>query len=144
MAEAKHTEIFHCTPDEFFKIVTDYEKYPDFLSEVKSCKVLKNEGGEKLVEYKVSVVKSFTYQILLKEEKPSLVSWAFAGGDIFNTMSGSWKIAKESEGKCRVVYSVEGTFKIAVPKFVEKSLLNANLPAMMSAYHKRIKKVYGK
>ncbi len=144
MAEAKHTEVFNCTPKEFFQLVTDYEKYPEFLSEVKSCKVLKSEPGAKLVEYKVSVIKAITYQLQTKEVEPSLVSWSFVSGEVFKTMSGSWTIEEEAGGKCKCTYAVEGSFKIFVPGPVASTLLNVNLPAMMAAYHKRIKAVYGK
>lgn len=144
MADAQTIETFNCTPKEFFDLVVDYEKYPEFLSEVKECKVLKKEGDSKLVDYKVSVVKSMQYQLKTKEVEPSLVSWEFAGGDAFKTMNGSWKIEDAPGGKCKCTYAVDATFKIFVPGPVAKTLLNVNLPAMMSAYHKRIKAVYGK
>ena len=144
MAGANHVEIFNCTPLEFFKLATDYEKYPEFLSEVKSCKVLKAEPGTKTVEYKVSVIKAITYQLKTKEVEPSLVSWEFTTGDVFKTMNGSWKIEEAAGGKAKCTYTVEGTFKIFVPGPVASTLLNVNLPAMMAAYHKRIKAVYGK
>ena len=144
MAEAKHTEVFNCSPQEFYKLVTDYEKYPEFLSDVKACKVLKSEPGAKLVEYKVSVIKAITYQLKTKEVEPSSVSWTFAGGDVFKSMSGSWTIEEAPGGKCKCTYAVEGSFKIFVPGPVASTLLNVNLPAMMAAYHKRIKTVYGK
>lgn len=144
MAGANHTEVFNCTPTEFYNLVVDYEKYPEFLSEVKACKVLKSEPGSKTVEYKVSVIKSITYQLKTKEVEPSLVSWEFASGDVFKTMNGSWKIEEAPGGKSKCTYAVEGTFKIFVPGPVANTLLNVNLPAMMAAYHKRIKTVYGK
>lgn len=144
MAEAHATETFNCTPKEFFDIAVDYEKYPEFLSEVKSCKVLKSEPGSKLVEYKVSVIKAMSYKLKTKEVEPSLVAWEFAGGDAFKTMSGSWTIAEAPGGKCKCTYDVEASFKIFVPGPVATTLLNVNLPAMMSSYHKRIKQIYGK
>lgn len=144
MAEAHAIETFNCTPQEFFDIVVDYEKYPEFLNEVKACKVLKKEGDSKLVEYKVSVVKSMTYTLKTKEVAPSLVSWEFAGGDAFKTMNGSWKIEEAPGGKCKCHYDVDASFKIFVPGPVATTLLNVNLPTMMASYHKRIKSVYGK
>lgn len=144
MADAQVVETFNCTPKEFFDLVVDYEKYPEFLSEVKECKIVKKEGDSKLVDYKVSVVKAMQYQLKTKEVEPSLVSWEFAGGDAFKTMNGSWKIEDAPGGKCKCTYAVDATFKIFVPGPVAKTLLNVNLPAMMSAYHKRIKAVYGK
>lgn len=144
MAAANHTEVFNCSMNEFFKLVTDYEKYPEFLSEVKACKVVKHEGNQKLVDYKVSVVKPVSYQLRTTETEPSLVSWEFASGEVFKTMSGSWKLEDAGGGKTKATYSVEGTFKIFVPGPIANSLLSVNLPAMMASYHKRIKQVYGK
>ncbi len=143
MPSAEQTEVFNCTVPEFYKLVTDYEKYPEFLNEVKGCKVLKTEGNKKLVEYKVSVIKSFTYQLWMSETEPSLVSWNFAGGDVFKTSTGQWKLEDQS-GKCRAIYAVDATFSLFVPGPIAKTLLNVNLPSMMSAYHKRVKDVYGK
>ena len=144
MPEAKHTEVFNCTRDEFFKIVSDYEKYPQFLQEVKSCRVVKTEGDKKLVEYGVTVIKSFKYQLWLKEKAPDLVSWDFAGGDVFKTSSGSWRLEDAGGGKTRAHYHVEATFSLFVPGPIAKTLLNVNLPSMMAAYHKRIKEIYKK
>ena len=144
MPSTQHIEVFNCSVDEFYKIVTDYEKYPEFLQEVKDCKILKNDGeGRQLVEYTVSVIKTFKYQLWMTHQAPSLVSWTFAGGDIFKTNSGSWKV-EDQAGKAKVTYSVEATFGVFVPGMIAKTLLSVNLPAMMSAYHKRIKDLYGK
>ena len=46
MADVKHTEVFNCSPDQFFDLLVDYEKYPEFLNEVKQCKVVGEEGGK--------------------------------------------------------------------------------------------------
>ena len=143
MPSANHTEVFNCSVPEFYKIVSDYEKYPEFLQEVKDCRVLKADGGRKLVEYKVSVIKSFTYQLWMTEHEPDTVSWVFGGGDIFKTSTGAWKL-EEQAGKTKAIYSVEATFSMFVPGPIAKTLLNVNLPSMMSAYHKRVKDLYGK
>lgn len=143
MAGTTHTEIFNCTVPEFYRLIADYEKYPQFLQEVKDCRVLKNEGGRKLVEYKVSVIKTFSYQLWMTEHEPDQISWTFAGGDIFKTSTGSWKL-EDQAGKAKVTYAVDATFTMFVPGPIAKTLLSVNLPSMMSAYHKRVKDVYGK
>lgn len=143
MPAASHTEVFNCSVPEFYKIVSDYAKYPQFLQEVKDCKIIKTDGAKKLVEYKVSVIKSFTYQLWMTETEPSAVTWTFAGGDVFKTSEGSWKL-EDQGGKCKAHYAVEATFGIFVPGPIAKTLLSVNLPSMMSAYHKRVKEIYGK
>lgn len=143
MASASTTEVFNCTPAEFFKIIADFSSYPQFLSEVKKCEVLKTEGNRKLVEYQVSVIKSFKYTIWVTEQEPELMSWEFAGGEIFKTMKGHWKL-EDQAGKCKATYYVEATFGMFIPGPITKALLDVNLPNMISAYHKRIKTIYGK
>jgi ribosome-associated toxin RatA of RatAB toxin-antitoxin module len=143
MPGANHTEVFNCSVDEFYKLISDYESYPEFLQEVKDCRVVKADGAKKLVEYQVSVIKSFTYQMWMNEKPPAEITWTFAGGDIFKTSIGSWKL-EDQGGKCKATYTVDATFSLFVPGPVAKTLLSVNLPSMMSAYHRRVKEVYGK
>lgn len=143
MASANTKEVFNCTAEEFFKIVSDYEKYPEFLPEVKSVKVYKNTDGAKEMEYHVSLIKTFKYKLKAKEVPNESVSFEFIGGDVFKTMKGSWKI-KDQDGKCAVDYNVEASFGLLVPESMAKPLVSANLPMMMTNFKKRIKEVYGK
>ncbi len=148
MAEAKATDVFACTPLEFFAIVTDYPRYPEFLSEVKKCEVVKTEDSRKIVEYTVSIVKEFHYQLSMKEEKAAdgkscSVVWEFVSGDLFKSLKGSWKITEEA-GKSRAEYAINAEFGLFVPGPIAKALVSVNLPNMMSAYHKRVKDLYGR
>lgn len=143
MAKASATEVFNCSVEDFYKIISDYEKYHEFLQEVKKCSVLKTEGNRKLVEYNVSVIKSFKYKMWMSETAPNAINWEFAGGDLFKTSIGSWKLENEA-GKCRATYTVEATFTMFVPGPIANALVSVNLPGMMSAYHKRVAQLYGK
>ncbi|MBT4762425.1 MAG: polyketide cyclase [Bdellovibrionaceae bacterium] len=144
MASAETTEVFNCTKDEFFKIISDYEKYPEFLAEVKECSVVETDGDKKLVKYSVSVIKSFSYQLWMKEEGTDKISWVFDSGDIFKLSNGSWELKEVDGGKVQAHYKVEAKFKGFVPSPIAKGLVSVNLPNMISSYHKRIKEVYGK
>lgn len=142
MADTKATEVFNCTPDQFFSIVSDYEKYPEFLSEITSCKILQEQDNRKLVEYEVNVIKKFKYTLWMTEVRPNKITWEFAGGDLFKISNGSWELEEEA-GKTRATYKVEATFKTFVPGPVAKALISVNLPNMMSSYHKRVSEMYG-
>lgn len=142
MAKASTTEVFNCSPEQFFKIISDYEKYHEFLPEVKKCTVLKTEGSRKLVEYNVSVIKSFKYSLWMTENAPQSITWEFASGDLFKTSVGSWKLENEV-GKTRATYTVEATFNMFVPSPIANALVSVNLPNMISSYHKRVKQLYG-
>jgi coenzyme Q-binding protein COQ10 len=143
MADAKTSELFPCTIEEFYKIIADYEKYPDFLSEVKNCKIVKVESGRKLVEFTVNVIKDFKYRLWMTEELNQKISWVLESGDLFKVSNGYWQLADEG-GKTRATYFVEAKFNMFVPGPIAKALVNVNLPNMMSSYHKRVKELYGK
>ena len=142
MPGANHTEIFACTVEQLYDVIADYERYPEFLSEVKNCKILKAEGNKKLVEYHVSLIKTFKYTLAMTEQRPELISWEFVGGDVFKSSSGHWKLQEEA-GRTRAIYKVEAQFSMFIPGPIARTLLTVNLPTMMSAYHKRIKELYG-
>ena len=142
MAKASTTEVFNCSVEQFYKIISDYEKYHDFLAEVKQCKVIKTDGARKLVEYNVQVMKSFKYSLWMTESAPHNITWEFAGGDLFKTSVGSWKL-EDQAGKTRATYTVEATFTMFVPGPIANALVSVNLPNMISSYHKRVKYLYG-
>lgn len=143
MASAKTTEVFNCTKEEFFKIVSDYEKYPLFLSEVKSVKIIKNKDQVKEMEYNVSLIKTFSYKLRATEVVNQSVKFEFIGGDVFKTMKGSWTL-RDKDKKVEVDYEVEATFGLLVPNAMAKTLVSVNLPIMMANFKKRVKEVYGK
>lgn len=143
MPGASHTEEFNCTPEEFYKILADYPKYPEFLSEVKNCEVEKADGNRKLVAYDISLIKTFSYKMWMTETPNSKIEWNLDSGDIFKTSVGSW-VLQPSGNKTKATYSVDATFKVFVPGMIAKALVQVNLPNMMQAYHKRVHKIYGK
>jgi len=143
MAQVNHVEVFNCTPEEFYNILVDYEKYPEFLKEVKSCKVVDEAGGEKRVEYVVNVVKEIRYTNKHFENPHSEIKWVFEKGDLFKSMKGGWKL-EDMAGKTKATYVIAAEFGVFVPNMIIKTVLSANLPAMMQAYHKRVKDIYGK
>ena len=143
MAGAQATEVFNCSVKEFYAILSDYEKYPEFLAEVKQCKVIEKRENQKLVEFQVAMIKTFSYRLWMTETEPSRISWLLDSGDLFKVSSGSWDL-KEEAGRTSAIYSVEAKFKVFVPGPVAKALVNVNLPNMMSSYHKRVKDLYGK
>lgn len=143
MADAQSTELFNCSVPEFYQIITNYEKYPEFLAEVKSCRVMEKRGNQKLVEFQVALIKSFSYRLWMTEKENEGISWVLDSGDLFKVSNGSWDL-KDEAGRTRATYKVDAKFKVFVPGPVAKALVSVNLPNMMSSYHKRVKALYGK
>lgn len=143
MAHAETSALFNCSPQEFFQVISDYEKYPEFLDEVKSCKIIESRGDRDLVEYKISLIKTFAYRLWMTKKPPFELHWEFDSGEIFKTSTGFWRINDEA-GKSRAIYSLDAKFTVFVPGPLAKALMSVNLPNMMTAYQKRVKALYGR
>ena len=143
MASTTVNEVFPCSIDDFYKIVTDYEKYPEFLSEISHCRIVKEKDNKKLVEYDIQLIKSFIYELWMNENETShCIDWEFAGGSIFKSNKGYWKL-EDLSGRCCATFHIDCQFKIFIPRSITNTLLHINLPNMMKSYHKRVVELYG-
>ena len=143
MAEVTKNEIFACSLDNFYKIIKDYEKYPLFLSEISHCAVIGQKNGQKLVEYQVHLIRSFTYQLWMTENDDIYhLNWELAGGAMFKSNKGYWNL-EEKSGQCSATFHLNCQFKMFIPNTITKTLLQVNLPNMMKSYHKRVNELYG-
>ncbi|MCB0407884.1 MAG: SRPBCC family protein [Bdellovibrionales bacterium] len=142
MAGAETKENFPCSVENFYSIITDYEKYSEFLDEVDGCRVVETKENKKLVEFRVKVIKEFTYRLWITEEPPHRIHWVFDSGDLFKVSNGSWDL-KEQGGQCVAHYAVDAKFKVFVPGPIAKTLVKVNLPNMMKNYHSRVKQLFG-
>ena len=142
MAKVEHQEIFNCSVKEFYNLLIDYDSYGDFLGDVDSCEVVEEDDGNKIVEYRVSVVKSFTYRLRMFENGEDEISWELESGDLFKVSNGSWVLEEHEDGTL-ATYNIEAKFKVFVPGPIAKMAVNVNLPNMMKSYHNRVEELYG-
>jgi len=141
MASVETVEIFDCTPDQLFSIITDYENYGDFISEIDYCEIIEDEGDRKLVEYNINMVKTFTYRLWMEKTDDYKVEWSLESGDLFKVSNGSWELEADGD-QTKATYSVEAQFKMFIPGPIAKKAMNVNLPNMMRSYRERIEELY--
>lgn len=141
MASAKTTEIFNYSAQQIFDVISDFEKYSEFLPEVKSAKVIEDKGNKKVVEMSVSMIKDFTYSIIATLDEPHGLSWVLNKGDIFKSNVGSWTLKPISDNQTQVTYEVGAEFKIFVPSMISRKMIEVSLPKMIQAYKERLKEV---
>src|SRR5947209_10510832 len=64
MAQASRSATINVPPEKLFEVIVDYEKYPEFLPEVKKAKVEGGQGSIKEVTYMVDIkAKVITYTL---------------------------------------------------------------------------------
>jgi len=145
MAQASRSVTVNVPPEKFFEVVTDYEKYPEFLPEVKKVKVDAGQGAIKEVTYTVDIkAKVITYTLKHTAERPNKVSWTMIKGEMMKGNDGSWALkAGTQPGTTDATYSIDLKLSALVPGFIEKMLAEQSLPGLLSNFKARAEKLHG-
>ncbi|NVJ20563.1 SRPBCC family protein [Myxococcus sp. AM011] len=137
MPGATRTIVINAPIEKVFDVITQYERYPEFLSEVKEIRTENRKGNTVDVHYKVDVMKTVNYSIRVVEERPRRMAWSFIKGEVMKDNKGSWLLEPEGEGKTRATYNVEMALGLLVPKAVVNALVDTSLPKMLEAFKRR-------
>jgi coenzyme Q-binding protein COQ10 len=137
MAGATRSIVINAPVEKVFDVITQYEKYGEFLTEVKEVRTSGRQGNEVNVHYKVDVMKTIKYTIRAKEERPTRMSWTFVEGEFMKDNKGHWLLEPAGEGKTKATYTVEMALGALVPKSIVNALVENSLPKMLEAFKRR-------
>jgi len=137
MPGATRSIVINAPVEKVFDVIIQYDKYAEFLSEVKEVRTSDRKGNEVNVHYKVDVMKTIKYTIRSKEERPTRVSWSFVEGEFMKDNKGSWVLEPAGEGKTKATYTVEMALGALVPKTIVNALVETSLPKMLDAFKRR-------
>jgi ribosome-associated toxin RatA of RatAB toxin-antitoxin module len=141
MSGASRSVVFNAPVEKCFAVITDYERYPEFLPEVKKIRTTNRRGAEVDVHYEAEVVKIIKYAVHMKEEAPSRVSWTFIDGEFMKDNKGGWVLESAGPGKTRGTYTIEVQVGLLVPRTVINVLVDTQLPRLLENFKKRIEAV---
>jgi ribosome-associated toxin RatA of RatAB toxin-antitoxin module len=138
MAQAQFEKDISVGKKKFFEIISQYEKYPEFVSGVNKIEVQRKAPGKARVTYHISIMKDIEYVIDITEDYDAgRVYWTLVESDMFKKNDGSWQITEKGPNQIHIVYSLDVEFKISVPGFILKKLVSGNLPSMVASFEKR-------
>ena len=83
MPGASRSIVVNAPPEKVYDIVINYDRYPEWLTEVKKISTSERKGSEVKVHYEVDLkIKTIRYTILAREERPNRMSWSFVEGEV--------------------------------------------------------------
>jgi len=110
-------------PEKCFAIAIDFEKYPQWASDVKEVTVLKRDaqGRALKVEYRASALGRSTHYTLTYDysDAPNRLSWSLIEGDIMRAIKGAYTFDAVAEGT-RATYEMAIELVIPLPGFVKR------------------------
>ncbi|HXX31091.1 MAG TPA: SRPBCC family protein [Myxococcaceae bacterium] len=138
MASASRSIVIDAPAERVFDVISDYERYPEFLSEVKAIRTSDRRGNEVDIHYEIDVVKRIRYTLRMVEERPRTLRWTFVRGEVMRDNHGSWTLEPVAEARTRATYTVEIALGPLVPRPVVNALVDSSLPKMLESFKKRV------
>lgn len=137
MPGATRSIVINAPVERVFDVVTDYARYPEFLTEAKKVTTSGRQGNEVLVHYEIELMKRIRYTIRVKETRPTKMEWSFVEGEVMKDNKGSWVLEPLGEGQTRATYTAELALGPLVPKTIVNALVEGSLPKMLEAFKRR-------
>jgi coenzyme Q-binding protein COQ10 len=138
MANAHKSIEINAPVETVWKVITDYERYPEFLADAKRVVIRKRTGNVVELENEISIVgTSVKYTLKMVEDGPKQVTWSFVSGAFMKSNDGSWKLEAIDGGKTRAHYAIDVGVGMLVPKTIVNALVESGLPKMLESFKLR-------
>ena len=112
----------HASPETVYAVVTDFEHYADWVSDLKRIEVVtRDEQGRGLeVEFRAAAFgRSTTYTLRYDYAKaPNVLSWRQVQGDLTETLNGRYTFDVDGE-ETKVTYDLEVELLVPIPTFIK-------------------------
>lgn len=111
------------TAEELFDIVTDLERFPEWLTDVKEVEVLGEDGDGRPAASRMRVdvtIKEVEYVLDYEYDYPNQVSWTSRPGGDVKSIEGSYTFEINDDGGTTVTYELAIDPGFPVPGFLLK------------------------
>lgn len=129
--------------EQMYRLVNDYEKYPQFLSGCVGAKTLSlgdNELNAELVIQKLGISQRFsTHNTMLPNQK---ITMTLLEGP-FKRLQGAWYFEPFDEQSCKISLQLEFEFESPLVAMVFGKIFNELTLKMVNAFKQRAKEIYG-
>lgn len=137
MPGAKRDIVINANAQKCYEVIADFERYPDFVEEMKKVRVLSHSGDRWRVEYTIHIVKDIVYTLDLTGVPGKSLTWTLHSG-WFKRNDGGWTLEELGPDKTRATYTVDIDVGPLVPKKILDMAVGQNFPAMLERFKKRI------
>ena len=120
-------------PEDFYDVLIDFERYPDFVPNQTRVTILESGENEWTVEFELQAVKRLVYVLKLSGEPGRSLSWVLLDGQMMKTNIGGWHLSS-SGGGTLATYTIDVTLDGFVPRSVSDRLIQNILPRNLEAF----------
>ena len=118
--------IIAAAPDACYRAAIDFERYPEWASDVKMARILSRDDDGRAVDVKfraAAMGRSTTYTLrYFYGANPRRLAWRLQKGDITRRLDGEYEFlpVASDPASCEVVYHLAVDLSVPVPGFVKR------------------------
>jgi len=129
--------IIRADVDTFFKVVTDIEAYPEFLTSIRSVDLLRKNSREIWGGVDSHLVLDWHYLQVLRPEYPQRIAWEMVEGP-FREAGGEWLVEKVHADHIETLYVATIEFGRLIPRKLLEMGMRVALPELLRQYAARM------
>ena len=142
MQKAQQTVVIEAGLARVWDVVRDYERYPEFISEMRTVKVLRWTPTEQDVEFGIELEllgmrKVVSYTLGMVEVPQSSIRWRLVRSDTLKADDGSWHFRALGERRTEATYQIEVKLGPFIPGAVSRFLVEQSLPRLLGQFKRR-------
>ena len=137
MPQASIKRVFNRSLESIYRVITDFEKIPEFEPAVIKVKILNEDNSQAEVLFHMKIMVHFKFLVKVDFRNKNTISWELIDSKLLKKNSGSWKLKELTSNRTEVEYCCDIEINGMAPKFLIKKLVGQRLPEMMDNYSNR-------
>lgn len=135
---AEGTTVRRIEIDRLWAVVTDYERYSEFMPKTVESSVEDREGNTLVFVTALGFpMKTVRYKLrMILDRAAGTITWTLVSGDMRRN-DGGWRFEDLGDGRTRITYSTLVDLGYRVPGFIAKALIGKSLPGVIETVVKR-------
>jgi ribosome-associated toxin RatA of RatAB toxin-antitoxin module len=137
--------LIHAPPTQVWEVMIDCARAPEFVPNLRACRVLAQGEGTRLVEHRVkpsNLLPELTYRFAERWDEQRRIAFERVGGDL-TAMRGSWELEPAGDDTTLVRYAVSLDPGFPVPRWAVRRALHHDLPLLLAALRARVEAAAG-
>lgn len=120
----------------FHRVVTDIERYPEFISSIRAVDLLRKNPREIWAGIDAHLVLDWHYLQVLRPE-PRRIAWEMVEGP-FREAYGEWLVEAEHPDHLETLYVAHIEFGRFIPRKLLEMAMHVALPELLGQYRRRM------
>ncbi|MGH9304651.1 MAG: SRPBCC family protein [Acidimicrobiales bacterium] len=116
--------VVESSPERCFEVVSDIERYPEWVSDLKEVHVDERDlqGRPVVVSFRAAAFGRSTSYTLVYDyaNAPQVFAWVQRSGDLTNRLDGFYRFSSAPDGGTEITYQLQVELRVPLPGFIKR------------------------